>query len=283
MRMMKKFTAVLLSLLLVALAAGCSGSGETAEQAASAMLDALKSGDTETASEYIDYDAIVQDAGAGMIGGSDGQDASGSGDAENNGSPAAEDTSDDEDASAQNGGEGGSDAGDGSADKSGDESADKSGDGSAGENGDKSDDENGGEGDDTASGTEDEDMEIEMLRLVFQNLSYKIISSDEKGDEATVEAEITNTDMGSVMQELIQRLIVLAFSGIDESEIDAKMMEIMNQEVNKDEIETVTNTVTMNLKKTDGKWKISTDDALADALTGGMMTFAERMGSAFSE
>ena len=126
-------------------------------------------------------------------------------------------------------------------------------------------------------------MEIEMLRLVFQNLSYKIISSDEKGDEATVEAEITNTDMGSVMQELIQRLIVLAFSGIDESEIDAKMMEIMNQEVNKDEIETVTNTVTMNLKKTDGKWKISTDDALADALTGGMMTFAERMGSAFSE
>lgn len=283
MRMMKKFTAVLLSLLLVALTAGCSGSGETAEQAASAMLDALKSGDTETASEYIDYDAIVQDAGAGMIGGSDGQDASGSGDAENNGSPAAEDTSDDEDASAQNGGEGGSDAGDGSADKSGDESADKSGDGSAGENGDKSDDENGGEGDDTASGTEDEDMEVEMLRLVFQNLSYKIISSDEKGDEATVEAEITNTDMGSVMQELIQQLIVLAFSGIDESEIDAKMMEIMNQEVNKDEIETVTNTVTMNLKKTDGKWKISTDDALADALTGGMMTFAERMGSAFSE
>lgn len=283
MRMMKKFTAVLLSLLLVALTAGCSGSGETAEQAASAMLDALKSGDTETASEYIDYDAIVQDAGAGMIGGSDGQDASGSGDAENNGSPAAEDTSDDEDASAQNGGEGGSDAGDGSADKSGDESTDKSGDGSAGENGDKSDDENGGEGDDTASGTEDEDMEVEMLRLVFQNLSYKIISSDEKGDEATVEAEITNTDMGSVMQELIQQLIVLAFSGIDESEIDAKMMEIMNQEVNKDEIETVTNTVTMNLKKTDGKWKISTDDALADALTGGMMTFAERMGSAFSE
>ena len=179
MRMMKKFTAVLLSLLLVALTAGCSGSGETAEQAASAMLDALKSGDTETASEYIDYDAIVQDAGAGMIGGSDGQDASGSGDAENNGSPAAEDTSDDEDASAQNGGEGGSDAGDGSADKSGDESTDKSGDGSAGENGDKSDDENGGEGDDTASGTEDEDMEVEMLRLVFQNLSYKIISSDE--------------------------------------------------------------------------------------------------------
>ncbi|WP_051280871.1 LptM family lipoprotein [Anaerovorax odorimutans] len=131
---------------------------------------------------------------------------------------------------------------------------------------------------------EDEKADAEeMIRLIFINLDYEIISSEVDGEKANVKTKITNTDMAKIFADFIPQLFTLAFSGLNEEEMNEKTIEIFVNLMNQKENETVTKTVDINLEMKDGTWKIDLNDELTDAIFGGMISAAEEMGKSFVE
>jgi hypothetical protein len=119
----------------------------------------------------------------------------------------------------------------------------------------------------------------QIKKLIFAKLEYKIISSIEKGDKATVQIEITNIDMKVVMQqyftEALQIAMSNAFAGdsaISDEELDKKLEQIFIDKMSKNDQTTKTTTVEIQLEKKDNKWKIQLDEKIQDAITGGMLT-----------
>ncbi|WP_019850598.1 hypothetical protein [Desulfitobacterium sp. PCE1] len=124
--------------------------------------------------------------------------------------------------------------------------------------------------------TEDEKKSEDMSKMIFKNIEYKILESSEEEKTAVVKTEITNLDMSNVMAGFISQLLPLAFSGLDEKQLDEKSFEIFTNLVSS-ETKTVTKTVGINLSKGEEGWKIVGDDVLADALTGGLVSFSANM------
>jgi len=127
---------------------------------------------------------------------------------------------------------------------------------------------------------EDTDDEQEaMIKPIFENLSYKIISSEEKDDKATVTVEITNVDIGKIFAEYMQEALGLVFSGLEESELEVKMVEIWNDLIRAEDAVMATNKVDVNLEKIDDKWKIKSDEEFMNAILGGFVNVVESMGT----
>lgn len=124
---------------------------------------------------------------------------------------------------------------------------------------------------------EDADSEA-MMKLILNNLDYKIVSSTIDGDSAIVETEITNIDMSNVMADFIPEVFGLAFSGLSEDELNVKYMDIFTNLMNRKDNKTVTNTVKIQLSKADGSWNIDMSDELADAILGGIISATQDMG-----
>lgn len=119
----------------------------------------------------------------------------------------------------------------------------------------------------------------QIKKLIFAKLEYKILSTTEKGDKATVEAEITNIDMKAVMQQYFSEVLDISMSNalagdsaISDEEIDEKLEQIFIEKMTKNDQATKTTTVEIQLVKKDNKWKIQLDEKIQDAITGGMLT-----------
>ncbi len=121
----------------------------------------------------------------------------------------------------------------------------------------------------------------EIYKLLCQDLTYEIKSSEVNGDTAKVEADITNVDMKPILGELFTSLIPLAFSGLDEEQIDEKTKEILKDLMSREDNETVTNTVTIDLSKKDNTWKIDESNELANAILGDLISVQEEMDDSF--
>lgn len=193
---MKKILLLFLVMVLSLGLIGCgAATGESPEQAVKNAIDAIKAGDSEKASVYMDYDKLLL-----------------AGDEEN---------------------------------------------------------------DDTT------EQSKKMAQLILNHLDYKILSSSEEGDTATVRTEITNIDMSKVMADFISQLVTLAFSGLSEEQLDEKCIEIYTDLINQENNKTVTNTVDIKLSKHEGKWTINWSDDLADAFMGGLLSYSEEMKDSF--
>ncbi len=130
----------------------------------------------------------------------------------------------------------------------------------------------------------------EQLKKIFENLDYKIVSTDEKENEAVVKAEITNVDMEKVMGEVIKNAFAEAFSqaftSSEEQQSDNESEQVINEyfsqaiEENKDS--KVVNTVDIKLTKVDGQWKINMNDELQNALMGNMLRIANQLKNVFN-
>lgn len=126
----------------------------------------------------------------------------------------------------------------------------------------------------------DDSFDSEQIKkLIFAKLEYKILSSTEKGDKATVEIEITNIDMKVVMQQYLAEAFQIAMSNafdedsaISDEEIDKKLEQIFIEKMSKNDQTTKTTTVEIQLEKKDKKWTIQLDEKIQDAITGGMLT-----------
>ena len=128
-----------------------------------------------------------------------------------------------------------------------------------------------------------------VVALLVKNISYEILDAKEDGDSATVSVSVTNTDMSAAMSEYISKMFSVAlqyaFLPEEEQPSDEEMQKIYEDafsEVLSGDISTVTKTVDVPLTYSDGSWKIGESDELADALFGGLLTYAKNLESAFS-
>ncbi len=131
----------------------------------------------------------------------------------------------------------------------------------------------------------------EVEKLLVEKLSFKILSSEKDGDNATVKVEITNIDMQSVFARYMEELFSMAmeevflelesddYEEIEEEEVLQIFMDILSDEENK----MTTSKVELKLSKTGGSWEIAADEALIDAIYGGIFTTISNMEFDFME
>lgn len=119
-----------------------------------------------------------------------------------------------------------------------------------------------------------EDMP-DMFNGVCNAIAYEDITivSSEK-DSAKVTARVTTIDGAMIYNQFLKEAmeigITYAFMGISDAEFDAMMERLLNSLFNAADAPKVTNTVTFNLTKIDGNWKVIFDEELLDGLSGGM-------------
>ena len=142
----------------------------------------------------------------------------------------------------------------------------------------------------TKAGEEANENSMLIMVTVFDNLSYEIISSEKVDSETViVKTKVTATDMKPVLGEFLTKALEYAFSNAfanpqpTEEETNKKMEEILVECASKPDLATVTNEVDIKVIKTESKdWKIEADDAVVNALLGGLADAAKEMENAFN-
>ena len=117
------------------------------------------------------------------------------------------------------------------------------------------------------------DGEKQLLDIMFHNLSYTVQNTTVTGEEAIVTVEITSSNLENIISSALSKLIGSAMSGGDmsEEEIAAEMMNSMKEAAYSEDVEISTNTVEIQVVKSDGKWKVKMTDTLLNALGGGSL------------
>lgn len=117
--------------------------------------------------------------------------------------------------------------------------------------------------------------------LVKKVLEFDYELGEEKinGDTATVETTITTYPFGQMFTNVVTNFIAEAFANagqMSDDEMNALMDKLLMDELDKAE-KTYTKTILIELEQEDGVWVVQESDDMANALTGGMLDFAENM------
>lgn len=129
-----------------------------------------------------------------------------------------------------------------------------------------------------------------FMKTLFDRLDYEIVSS-EKVDSNTVQVQtkITAVDMAPVLQNFLTAAMQYAFANAfadpqpTEEETAQKMEELFVESATQPDLATVVNEVSIQVVKEDNTWKIASDDALVDALLGGLAAAAEELENSLNE
>lgn len=108
---------------------------------------------------------------------------------------------------------------------------------------------------------------------------YELGKESVNGETATVETTITTYPFGQLFSNVVTKFISQAFESAGEmsdEDMTALMDKILIEELNGAE-KTYTKTITVELEQEDGVWVVQESDELSNALTGGMLDFAESM------
>ena len=116
----------------------------------------------------------------------------------------------------------------------------------------------------------------ELAQVVVKDLSCKVLSSEIDGKNATVKAEITTLDFGSVVQSFLGKSIALTMGNLGKSgdDLNAKLMDALRECI-QDCDKTATKTVDIALEPSDDSWVVSNSDELQDALLGGLSSLVK--------
>ena len=118
----------------------------------------------------------------------------------------------------------------------------------------------------------------EEFRGIFKNISYEIISEEVNGEEASVELNISATDFAAVMEEIMAEAFYWIFEGITENELANRIETMLLEKTASDTAPTTASYITVSLAAYEGQWQIVADYEFADAITGGLFSFAEYAG-----
>lgn len=128
------------------------------------------------------------------------------------------------------------------------------------------------------------ETDSEIMKSIFNGISYKIISAEEGDTAATVKVNISNIDAASAlsdtMSEAISKLLSSAFSGseMSEDEQNEMMNSMFIEKLKSGNYQTVEKDVSINLTLENDEWAIDKNMTDAyDALTGGLFTFADNL------
>ena len=124
---------------------------------------------------------------------------------------------------------------------------------------------------------------------LFRKLDYKIISTSANLKKATVVVEITNKDCGTIFTNYFAKALQLAFvsafsNEYSEEELDSQLQQYLIEQVESEDIQTITNTISLDMEKENGEWKITTDtNVLVNAILPGFIDKINETQSALSE
>ena len=110
--------------------------------------------------------------------------------------------------------------------------------------------------------------EKEKEKLLYEDLQWSIKSVQTEENTAIVEVETTNKDYRTIFNNYFQTLIQKVFSNEDLT--DEQIEDSFVEELQKEDVEKVTTTQTINLVKQDGKWRIVVDENLKNAIYPGL-------------
>lgn len=138
-----------------------------------------------------------------------------------------------------------------------------------------------------------DEQDATLLEALTKNLTYKVVSAEEKEADGTavVSVEFTNTDMAPVMEDFIQSVLGDAFQYAflpeeqqpSDEELTEQYLQTFTDLLEEEDLATKTTTVEIPLTLVDDQWQITPDEAIVDAMFGGMLTVADSMDEAFSE
>lgn len=127
-------------------------------------------------------------------------------------------------------------------------------------------------------GVDEEAEDLEMVKLYYKNIEVKVNSVTKSKNTAVATVEITNKDLGKVLNNYMKKAQELALAKIQnkasDSDMENELLEYFKAQFESDEIETITTTVDVVINKVDGKWKVVVDDALRNALLPGLYSLA---------
>lgn len=138
---------------------------------------------------------------------------------------------------------------------------------------------------------EDEQAQI-LLNALTKNLTYKVLSAEENESDGTavVSMEFTNVDMAPAIedafQEIFQKALSSAFQGGQEpteEEMIKTLVQAITDAANQEDAKMITLSAEVPLELVEDQWQIQPDDAILDAMFGGILTAMETMGEALTE
>ncbi len=107
--------------------------------------------------------------------------------------------------------------------------------------------------------------DAEKNKLFFKDLQFTVKNVTQKDDTATIELQTVNKDFKVIVENSAKKLLQKYFSSED-----AEIEEILLEELQKEDIPTVTTTKEITVQKQDGKWKVVVDDNLKEAIFPGL-------------
>ncbi len=120
-----------------------------------------------------------------------------------------------------------------------------------------------------------------LLKLLLSNMTYKVNYS-EKVDSKTIKvnADVTAFNMQKIFADSLKEILALYLKNaftfgenkLDENQLNIETMNIVMEKMKSDSAEMVTNTIDINVVKTNTGWKIDTVDSVKDAITGGLFS-----------
>lgn len=120
-----------------------------------------------------------------------------------------------------------------------------------------------------------------------RHLSWQVISAQEDAaaGTATVTVALTNLDMAPILGQFLQTALGdalgSAFLSQDQQptqeELLQQYLQTLTDLLNQEDLDTKTTTVDVSLTLVDGQWKITLDEALLDALSGGLLSLGDAL------
>lgn len=138
--------------------------------------------------------------------------------------------------------------------------------------------------------TEDQNTEAvnSQFNALFSKLEYKIVKTQVDSQKASITVEVSNKNTGTVFSNYISKAMSLAISnaskeGYTEENFNDDLQQLLTNEMNSKDVETVTNTITIDMIKENGNWKIITDsNRLANVVLPGLADKLQAVQSAIN-
>ena len=118
----------------------------------------------------------------------------------------------------------------------------------------------------------------QLIEKVLE-FDYELGKETIDGDTATVETTITTYPFGQIFTNVVTNFITQAFANagnLSDEDMAKLMDDLLLDELEKAE-KTYKKTVSIQLKLEEDKWVVQETKEMSDALTGGMLSFADNM------
>ena len=124
---------------------------------------------------------------------------------------------------------------------------------------------------------DEENMNVEAQKLLFDRLEWDVKNVNIENDKAVIEVDVTNKDLKTVIGNYMQKALQDLFSGqnIEDTDIENSLME----ELKSDSVQMTTSTRNIELTKQDEKWKVTANNELIDAILPGLRETMESLNS----